>query len=148
MDDLENPTVQRTHYFRFAGNTLYDFWLDDLAVDEVTHSAIQQAVVYQEPVMQQPGTAPESEMSEEDIAFAKAQAVMMDLQDVPCLIQTECRYQNTPEKDYIETFCYDSEIGFLRVTTTADGLDHAQLYVNDRFYINAGSESKPEPIWE
>lgn len=147
VDDLENPTVQRTHYFRFAGNTLYDFWLDDLAVDEVTHSAIQQAVVYQKPVMQQPGTAPESEMSEEDIAFAKAQAVMMGLQDVPALIQTECRYQNTPEKDYIETFCYDSEIGFLCVTTTADGLDHAQLYVNDRYYTNAGSETSPEPIW-
>ena len=147
VDDLENPTVQRTHYFRFAGNTLYDFWLDDLAVDEVTHSAIQQAVVYQEPVMQQPGTAPESEMSEEDIAFAKAQAVMMGLQDVPCLIQTECRYQNTPEKDYIETFCYDNEIGFLRVTTTADGLDHAQLYVNDCYYTNVGSETSPEPIW-
>ena len=146
-DDLENPTVQRTHYFQFAGNTLYDFWLDDLAVDEVTRSAIQKAVVYQEPVMQQPGTAPESEMSEEDIAFTKAQAVMMGLQDVPALIQTECRYQNTPEKDYIETFCYDSEIGFLRVTTTADGLDHAQLYVNDHYYTNAGSETSPEPIW-
>ena len=147
VDDLENPTVQRTHYFQFAGNTLYDFWLDDLAVDEVTRSAIQQAVVYQEPVMQQPGTASESEMSEEEIAFAKAQAVMMGLQDVPALIQTECRYQNTPEKDYIETFCYDSEIGFQRVTTTADGLDHAQLYVNDRYYTNAGSETSPEPIW-
>ena len=147
VDNLENPTVQRTHYFRFAGNTLYDFWLDDLAVDEVTRSAIQKVVVYQEPVMQQPGTAPESEMSEEDIAFTKAQAVMMGLQDVPALIQTECRYQNTPEKDYIETFCYDSELGFLRVTTTADGLDHAQLYVNDRYYTNAGSETSPEPIW-
>ena len=88
------------------------------------------------------------ELSEEETAFAKAQAVMQGLQDVPALIQTECRYQNTPEKDYMETFCYDSEIGFLRVTTTADGLDHAQLYVNDRFYTNAGSESKPEPIWE
>ena len=71
----------------------------------------------------------------------------MGLQDVPALIQTECRYQNTPEKDYIETFCYDSELGFLRVTTTADGLDHAQLYVNDRYYTNAGSETSPEPIW-
>ena len=147
VDNLENPTVQRTHYFRFTENTLYDFWLDDLAVDEGARSAIQQAVVYQEPVMQQPGTASESEMSEEEIAFAKAQAVMMGLQDVPALIQTECRYQNTPEKDYIETFCYDSELGFLRVTTTADGLDHAQLYVNDRYYTNAGSETSPEPIW-
>lgn len=290
VDDLENPTVQRTHYFQFAGNTLYDFWLDDLAVDEVTRSAIQKAVVYQEPVMQQEappqqteltfylegmeetatatlyagdgyslyifdenwvyylddgqpvwesrlnpdvklsvihlkdmplsaaqqwvqsrfegfdliednrgglggtnsegimadvrlisseddvyalccvypleaaegfGTrlavmadtfaltspAPAQELSEEEIAFAKAQAVMMGLQDVPALIQTECRYQNTPEKDYIETFCYDSEIGFQRVTTTADGLDHAQLYVNDRYYTNAGSETSPEPIW-
>ena len=147
VDDLENPTVQRTHYFQFAGNTLYDFWLDDLAVDEATRSAIQKAVVYQEPMMQQPGTAPESEMSEEDIAFTKAQAVMMGLQDVPALIQTECRYQNTPEKDYMETFCYDSELGFLRVTTTADGLDHAELYVNDRYYTNAGSETSPEPIW-
>ena len=146
-DDAQNPTVKRTHYFQVAGNTLYDFWLDDLAVDEVTRSAIQQAVVYQEPVMQQPGTAPESEMSEEEIAFAKAQAVMMGLQDVPALIQTECRYQNTPEKDYIETFCYDSELGFLRVTTTADGLDHAQLYVNDHYYTNVGSEASPEPIW-
>lgn len=147
VDNLENPTVQRTHHFRFTENTLYDFWLDDLAVDEVTRSAIQKAVVYQEPVMQQPGTAPESEMSEEDIAFTKAQAVMMGLQDVPALIQTECRYQNTPEKDYIETFCYDSELGFLRVTTTADGLDHAQLYVNDHYYTNVGSEASPEPIW-
>lgn len=147
VDDLENPTVQRTHYFRFTENTLYDFWLDDLAVDEVTRSAIQKTVVYQEPVMQQPGTASEPEMSEEEIAFAKAQAVMMGLQDVPALIQTECRYQNTPEKDYIETFCYDSEIGFQRVTTTADGLDHAELYVNDRYYTNAGSETSPEPIW-
>lgn len=24
-DDVENPTVKRTHQFRFAGNTLYDF---------------------------------------------------------------------------------------------------------------------------
>ena len=284
VDDLENPTVQRTHYFRFAGNTLYDFWLDDLAVDEVTRSAIQKAVVYQEPATQQTeltfyvegmeekamatlyagdgyslyifdenwvyylddgqpvwesrfnpdvklsvihlkdmplsvaqgwvqlrfegfdliednrgglgGTNAEGimadvrlipsgddvyalccvypleaaegfgtrlavmadtfaltspaatqELSEEEIAFTKAQAVMMGLQDVPALIQTECRYQNTPEKDYIETFCYDSELGFLRVTTTADGLDYAQLYVNDRYYTNAGSETSPEPIW-
>ena len=88
-----------------------------------------------------------AELSEEETAFAKAQAVMQGLQDVPVLIQTECRYQNTPEKDYIETFCYDSEIGFLHVTTTADGLDHAQLYVNDRYYTNAGSETSPEPIW-
>ena len=284
VDDLENPTVQRTHYFQSAGNTLYDFWLDDLAVDEVTRSAIQKAVVYQEPATQQTeltfyvegmeeramatlyagdgyslyifdadwvyylddgqpvwesrfnpdvklsvihlkdmplsvaqgwvrrrfegfnliednrgglgGTNAEGimadvrlisseddvyalcrvypleaaegfgtrlavmadtftltspaatqELSEEEIAFSKAQAVMMGLQDVPALIQTECRYQNTPEKDYIETFCYDSELGFLRVTTTADGLDHAQLYVNDRYYTNAGSETSPEPIW-
>lgn len=284
VDDLENPTVQRTHYFRFTENTLYDFWLDDLAVDEVTRSAIRQAVVYQEPATQQTEltfyvegmeekamatlyagdgyslnifdedwvyylddgqpvwesrfnpdvklsvihlkdmplsvaqgwvqlrfegfdliednrgglggtnaegimadvrlipsgddvyavssiypmeaaegfgtrlavmadtfalTAPAAtqELSEEEIAFSKAQAVMMGLQDVPALIQTECRYQNTPEKDYIETFCYDSELGFLRITTTADGLDHAQLYVNDRYYTNAGSETSPEPIW-
>lgn len=284
VDNLENPTVQRTHYFQFAGNTLYDFWLDDLAVDEVTRSAIRQAVVYQEPATQQTeltfyvegmeekamatlyagdgyslyifdedwvyylddgqpvwesrfnpdvklsvihlkdmplsaaqqwvqsrfegfdliednqgglgGTNAENimadvrlipsqddvyavssiypmeaaegfgprlavmadtfalaspaatqELSEEEIAFSKAQAVMMGLQDVPALIQTECRYQNTPEKDYIETFCYDSEIGFQRVTTTADGLDHAQLYVNDRYYTNAGSETSSEPIW-
>ena len=147
VDDMENPTVKRTHYFRFAGNTLYDFWLDDLAVDEGTRSAIQKAVVYQEPVTQQSGAAPESEMSEEEIAFSKAQAVMQGLEDIPALIQTECKYQNTPEKDYIETFCYDSEIGFLRVTTTADGLDHAQLYGNDRYYTNAGSETSPEPIW-
>ena len=284
VDDLENPTVQRTHYFRFTENTLYDFWLDDLAVDEVTRSAIQKAVVYQEPATQQTeltfyvegmeeramatlyagdgyslyifdadwvyylddgqpvwesrfnpdvklsvihlkdmplsvaqgwvrrrfegfnliednrgglgGTNAEGimadvrlisseddvyalccvypleaaegfgtrlavmadtfaltspaatqELSEEEIAFSKAQAVMMGLQDVPALIQTECRYQNTPEKDYIETFCYDSELGFLRITTTADGLDHAQLYVNDRYYTNAGSETSPEPIW-
>lgn len=284
VDNLENPTVQRTHYFRFTENTLYDFWLDDLAVDEVTRSAIQKAVVYQEPATQQTeltfyvegmeeramatlyagdgyslyifdadwvyylddgqpvwesrfnpdvklsvihlkdmplsvaqgwvrrrfegfnliednrgglgGTNAEGimadvrlisseddvyalccvypleaaegfgtrlavmadtfaltspaatqELSEEEIAFSKAQAVMMGLQDVPALIQTECRYQNTPEKDYIETFCYDSELGFLRVTTTADGLDHAQLYVNDRYYTNAGSETSPEPIW-
>lgn len=290
VDDLENPTVQRTHYFQVAGNMLYDFWLDDLAVDEVTRSAIQKAVVYQEPVTQQEtppqqteltfylegmeetamatlyagdeyslyifdenwtyylddgqpvwesrlnpdvklsvihlkdmplsvaqgwvqrrfegfdliednqgglgGTNAEGimadvrlisseddvyavccvypleaaegfgtrlavmadtfaltspaatpELSEEETAFAKAQAVMMGLQDAPALIQTECRYQNTPEKDYIETFCYDSEIGFLRVTTTADGLDHAQLYVNDRYYTNAGSETSPELIW-
>ena len=284
VDDLDKPTVQRTHYFQFAGNTLYDFWLDDLAMDEVTRSAIQTAVVYQEPATQQTeltfyvegmeeramatlyagdgyslyifdenwvyylddghpvwesrlnpdvklsvihlkdmpqsvaqgwvrhrfegfdllednrgglgGTNSEGiiadvrlisseddvyavcrvypleaaegfgtrlavmadtfaltspaatqELSEEEIAFAKAQAVMMGLQDVPALIQTECRYQNTPEKDYIETFCYDSEIGFLRVTTTADGLDHAQLYVNDHYYTNVGSEASPEPIW-
>lgn len=284
VDNLENPTVSRTHYFRFAGNTLYDFWLDDLTVDEVTRSAIRQAVVYQEPATQQTeltfyvegmeeramatlyagdgyslyifdedwvyylddgqpvwesrfnpdvklsvihlqdmplsaaqqwvrrrfegfdliednrgglgGTNSEgimadvrlipsgddvyavssiypmeaaegfgtrlavmadtftltsptagAELSEEETAFAKAQAVMQGLQDVPVLIQTECRYQNTPEKDYIETFCYDSEIGFLHVTTTADGLDHAQLYVNDRYYTNAGSETSPEPIW-
>lgn len=146
-DNLENPTVKRTHDFRFAGNMLYDFWLDDLAVDETARSAIQKAVVYQEPVTQQPGAASAPEPSEEEIGFSKAQAVMQGLQDVPVLIQTECRYQNTPEKDYIETFCYDSEIGFLRVTTTADGLDHAQLYVNDRYYTNAGSETSPEPIW-
>lgn len=283
-DDAQNPTVKRTHYFQVAGNTLYDFWLDDLAVDEVTRSAIQKAVVYQEPATQQTeltfyvegmeekamatlyagdgyslyifdadwvyylddgqpvwesrlnpdvklsvihlqdmplsvaqgwvrrrfegfdllednrgglgGTNTENimadvrlipsqddvyavssiypmeaaegfgtrlavmadtfaltspaatqKLSEEEIAFSKAQAVMMGLQDVPALIQTECRYQNTPEKDYIETFCYDSELGFLRVTTTADGLDHAQLYVNDRYYTNAGSETSPEPIW-
>ncbi|MCI6937412.1 MAG: M56 family metallopeptidase, partial [Clostridiales bacterium] len=146
-DNLENPTVQRTHYFRFTENTLYDFWLDDLAMDEAARSAFQKAVVYQEPVTQQPGTAPESEMSEEEKAFSKCQAVMMGLQDIPILIQTECRYQNTPEKNYIETLCDNSEIGFLRVTTTADGLDHAQLYVNDRYYTNAGSETNPEPIW-
>lgn len=146
-DNLENPTVQRTHYFRFTENTLYDFWLDDLAMDEAARSAFQKAVVYQEPVTQQPGTAPEPEMSEEEKAFSKCQAVMMGLQDVPALIQTECRYQNTPEKNYIETLCDNSEIGFLRVTTTADGLDHAELYVNDRYYTNAGSETNPEPIW-
>ena len=283
-DDPEHPTVERTHYFRFTENTLYDFWLDDLAVDEVTRAAIQEAVVYQEPATQQKeltfylegmeekamatlyagdgyslyifdegwvnflddgqpvwesrlnpdvklgvihltdmplsaaqgwvrhkfegfdliedkqgglgGTNAEGiladvrlipsgedtyavccvypmeaaegfgvrlavmadtfaltspaatpELSEEEIAFSKAQGVIMGLQDVPSLIQTECRYQNTPEKNYMEDFCYDSEIGFLRVTTTADGSDHGQLYVNDRYYTNAGSETSPEPIW-
>ncbi|MBO5170642.1 MAG: M56 family metallopeptidase [Oscillospiraceae bacterium] len=283
-DDPEHPTVERTHYFRFTENTLYDFWLDDLAVDEVTRAAIQEAVVYQEPATQQKeltfylegmeekamatlyagdgyslyiidegwvnflddgqpvwesrlnpdvklgvihltdmplsaaqgwvrhkfegfdliedkqgglgGTNAEGiladvrlipsgedtyavccvypmeaaegfgvrlavmadtfaltspaatpELSEEEIAFSKAQGVIMGLQDVPCLIQTECRYQNTPEKDFIETFCCDSELGLLRVTTTADGLDHAQLYVNDHYYTNAGSETSPEPVW-
>ena len=146
-DDFQNPTVKRTHYFQIAGNMLYDFWLDDLNVDENAQSAIQKAVVYQESAALQSGAAPESEMSEEEKAFSKCQAVMMGLQDIPVQIQTECQYQNTPEKDYIETFCYDSEIGFLRVTTTADGLDHAQLYVNDRYYTNAGSETSPEPIW-
>ena len=142
-DDVENPRVKRTHQFRFAGNTLYDFWLDDLALDEVARSAFREAVIYQGARVQQP----EAAMSEEDIAFDKAQAVMRGLEDVPFLIQTECRYQNTPEKDYIETFCDDSEIGFLRVTTTADGLDHAQLYVNDRYFTNQGSETSPEPTW-
>ena len=146
-DDFQNPTVKRTHYFQIAGNMLYDFWLDDLNVDENAQSAIQKAVVYQESAALQSGAAPESEMSEEEKAFSKCQAVMMGLQDIPVQIQTECQYQNTPEKDYIETFCDDSEIGFLRVTTTADGLDHAQLYVNDRYYTNAGSETSPEPIW-
>ena len=146
-DDFQNPTVKRTHHFRVAGNTLYDFWLDELLLDVNTQSAIEDAVVYQEATAQQSGAAPEPEISEEDMAFGKAQAVMMGLQDVPILIQTECQYQNTPEKDYIETFCYDSEIGFLSVTTTADGSDHAQLYVNDRYYTNAGSEANPEPIW-
>ena len=289
-DDFQNPTVRRTHYFQVDGKTLYDFWLDDLALDEAARSAFQKAVVYQEPATQQEAppqqteltfyvegmeekatatlyagdgyslyifdenwvyylddgqpiwesrlnpdvklsvihlkdmplsaaqqwirgdfenfdliednrgglggtnaegimadvrlisseddvyavccvypleaaegfgvrlavmadtfalTSPAAtqELSEEEIAFSKAQAVMMGLRDVPALIQTECRYQNTPEKDYIETFCYDSEIGFLRITTTADGLDHAQLYVNDRYYTNAGSETSPEPIW-
>lgn len=92
-------------------------------------------------------TAPGAELSGEEIAFTKAQALMHGLQDVPFLIQTECRYQNTPEKDLIETFCYDSEIGFLRVTTTADGRDHTQLYGNDRYFTNAGSETSPEPTW-
>ena len=289
-DDFQNPTVRRTHYFQVDGKTLYDFWLDDLALDEAARSAFQKAVVYQEPATQQEAppqqteltfyvegmeekatatlyagdgyslyifdenwvyylddgqpiwesrlnpdvklsvihlkdmplsaaqqwirgdfenfdliednrgglggtnaegimadvrlisseddvyavccvypleaaegfgvrlavmadtfalTSPAAtqELSEEEIAFSKAQAVMMGLRDVPALIQTECRYQNTPEKDYIETFCYDSEIGFLRITTTADGLDHAQLYVNDRYYTNAGSETNLEPIW-
>ena len=146
-DDFQNPTVKRTHYFQIAGNMLYDFWLDDLNVDENAQSAIQKAVVYQESAALQSGAAPESEMSEEEKTFSKCQAVMMGLQDIPVQIQTECQYQNTPEKDYIETFCDDSEIGFLRVTTTADGLDHAQLYVNDRYYTNAGSETSPEPIW-
>lgn len=146
-DDFQNPTVKRTHYFQIAGNMLYDFWLDDLNVDENARSAIQKAVVYQESAALQSGAAPESEMSEEEKAFSKCQAVMMGLQDIPVQIQTECQYQNTPEKDYIETFCDDSEIGFLRVTTTADGLDHAQLYVNDRYYTIAGSETSPEPIW-
>ena len=289
-DDFQNPTVRRTHYFQVDGKTLYDFWLDDLALDEAARSAFQKAVVYQEPATQQEAppqqteltfyvegmeekatatlyagdgyslyifdenwvyylddgqpiwesrlnpdvklsvihlkdmplsaaqqwirgdfenfdliednrgglggtnaegimadvrlisseddvyavccvypleaaegfgvrlavmadtfalTSPAAtqELSEEEIAFSKAQAVMMGLRDVPALIQTECRYQNTPEKDYIETFCYDSEIGFLRITTTADGLDQAQLYVNDRYYTNAGSETSPEPIW-
>ena len=290
VDDMEKPRVKRTHYFRFAGNTLYDFWLDDLAVDEVARSAIQKAVVYQEPVTQQetppqktqltfylegmeetamatlyagdgyflyifdegwvyaldngqpvwkssfnpevnfsvirlkdmslhiaqgwvqqkyrdftlvednrggfggtndrgimadvrlipsgddvyavscvyPMEAAEgfgvrlavmadtftltspaagTGLSKEETAFTKAQAVMKGLEDVPFLIQTECRYQNSPQKDSIETFCYDNEIGFLRVTTTADGLDHAQLYVNDRYFTNAGSETSPEPTW-
>ena len=146
-DDFQNPTVKRTHYFQIAGNMLYDFWLDDLNVDENARSAIQKVVVYQESAALQSGAAPESEMSEEEKAFSKCQAVMMGLQDIPVQIQTECQYQNTPEKDYIETFCDDSEIGFLRVTTTADGLDHAQLYVNDRYYTNAVSETSPEPIW-
>ncbi|MDY4507460.1 MAG: M56 family metallopeptidase, partial [Candidatus Faecousia sp.] len=146
-DDFQNPTVKRTHYFQIAGDMLYDFWLDEMQLDEDTQSAIQNAVVYQESAALQSGAALESEMSEEEKAFSKSQAVMMGLQDIPILIQTECRYQNTPEKNYIETFCDDSEIGFLRVTTTADGLDHAQLYVNDRYYTNAGSETNPEPIW-
>ncbi len=146
-DDFQNPTVKRTHYFQIAGNMLYDFWLDDLNVDENARSAIEKAVVYQEPVTQQSGTAPESEMSEEEKAFSKCQAVMMGLQDSVIRIFTVCQYQNTPEKNWSEDFTYSNEIGFLRMTTSADGTVREELYAFDRYFTSEADETTGLMNW-
>ena len=146
-DDFQNPTVKRTHYFQIAGNMLYDFWLDDLNVDENARSAIEKAVVYQEPVTQQSGTAPESEMSEEEKAFSKCQAVMMGLQDSVIRIFTVCQYQNTPEKNWSEDFTYSNEIGFLRMTTSADGTVREELYAFDRYFTSEADETTGLVNW-
>ena len=135
-DDFQNPTVERTHYFQIAGNMLYDFWLDEMQLDEDTQSAIQNAVVYQESAALQSGAAPESEMSEEEKAFSKCQAVMMGLQDSAFRIFTDCQYQYTPEKNWSEDFTYSNEIGFLRMTTTAAGVPSKELYAYDRYFTS------------
>lgn len=140
VDDLKNPTVQRSHSFRVAGNIVYDFWMDEIQLDTDEQNALSQAVEYVEPTVQptEPSETPET------IAFARAQAVMNGLQDSPVLLQIQCRYQNTPEKNYTETFCYDSELGFLRFSTTADGSNLGELYVDDRYFT---SETTVEPQW-
>ena len=140
-DDLQNPTVKRTHRFRIAGKMVYDFWLNDMLLDDQIQSALLDAIQFVEPDI------PAQEPSQEDDAFLRAQSVMQGLEDSTLLIQTECRCQNTPQKNYIETFHYDNELGFLRVTTTGDGADHAQLYVNDRYFTNRGSEKSGELQW-
>ena len=146
-DDFQNPTVKRTHYFQIAGNMLYDFWLDDLNVDENAQSAIQKAVVYQESAALQSGAAPESEMSEEEKAFSKCQAVMMGLQDSVIRIFTVCQYQNTPEKNWSEDFTYSNEIGFLRMTTSADGTVREELYAFDRYFTSEADETTGLMNW-
>ncbi|MDO5545363.1 MAG: M56 family metallopeptidase [Eubacteriales bacterium] len=149
VDDLENPTVQRSHSFRVAGNMVYDFWMDEIQLDTDEQNALSKAVEYVEPSVQ----STEPSETPEDIAFARAQAVMNGLQDSPVLLQTQCRYQNTPEKNCIETFCYDSEIGFLRFTTNADGRNLGELYGNDRYFTSETSggaqwrETEPPQEW-
>ena len=143
QNDFQNPTVQRSHRFQVAGNMVYDFWLNDILLDTQIQFALTDAIRFVEPDV----PSQEQELTQEDEAFLRAQSVMKGLGDSAMLIQTECRYQNAPQKNYIETFHYDNELGFLRLTTTADGADHAELYVNDHYYTNQGSETSGELQW-
>lgn len=143
QNDFQNPTVQRSHRFQVAGNMVYDFWLNDILLDTQIQFALTDAIRFVEPDV----PSQEQEITQEDEAFLRAQSVMKGLGDSAMLIQTECRYPNAPQKNYIKTFHYDHELGFLRLTTTADGADHAALYVNDHYYTNQGSETSGELQW-
>ena len=141
-DDFQNPTVQRTHRFTVAGNTVYDFWLDDLLVDPGTQFAIDDAISFLPPE-----EAVGQELSQEDLIFQKCQAVMDLAQSSSAIwIRTSCHYGNTPEKDYVEDFYYDKDIGFMRFRVNTDGSTTAELY-DDDYYTAAGAVGDTALSW-
>lgn len=88
--------------------------------------------------------APEESMTPEETAFAECFAVMDGLQDGSCLIQTVCKYQNTPEDNYIEDFYHSDELGMLKIIRTAGSEIRGELYANDRYFTGMGNS---EVVW-
>ena len=141
-DDFQNPTVQRTHRFTVAGNTVYDFWLDDLLVDTGTQFAIQDAISFLPPE-----EAVGEALTQEDLIFQKCQAVMDLAQSSSAIwIRTGCHYGRAPENDYVEDFYYDEDIGFLRIRVNTDGSTSAELY-DDNYYTAAGAVGDTALSW-
>lgn len=85
-------------------------------------------------------TVPKSQtMTAEDYAFSQCFSVMDGLQDGSVHMQTVCEYDNTPGDNYTEDFYLDGEFGWMRITKTAGGETHAELYADDRYFTGAGN---------
>ena len=127
-DDSENPTVKRTHIFHVTSDTVYDFWRDELQLSREEQDALKDAVQYVQPTLEL-----DEDLSEEELAYRKCKTVMNGVQealDTGIQIRTVRHSGNTPEEDYTEDFYYDPEVGFLRLTTTAQGETRGELYMD------------------
>ena len=62
-DDVQSPKVQRTHRFQVAGDVVYDFWLDDLALDLNTQFLLEDALTFDASAAQQTGRPEKTELS-------------------------------------------------------------------------------------
>ena len=128
-------TVMRTHYFRPCGDVVYDFWLDELLLDNPSQFAFEDAVRCTAPAMEQ--EAPETA---EDLAFAKCQAVM-DLGQSGCIqIRSEYQFDTDSAKNYTLDSYWNDELGFLSIPDRPSAEHPAMLYSNDRFFTAEGAE--------
>ena len=128
-------TVKRSHHFMPAGAVVYDFWLDELLLDQQTQFAIEDGVRFVQ------AAVPESQpLSTEDEAFARCFSVMDGLQDGSVHIQSTYSYDNTPGDNYTEDCYFDDELGWLRLIQTAAGETRGELYANDRYFTAGDGE--------
>ena len=63
---------------------------------------------------------------------------IQEAQDSGIQIRTLRQSGNTPEADYTEDFYYAPEVGFLRLTTTAQGETRGELEMGERYFTYQG----------
>ena len=135
-DDSEPPTVKRTHIFHVTSDTVYDFWWDELQLSREEQDALKDAVRYVQPTLEL-----SEDLPEEELAYRKCKTVMngiQEAQDGGIQIRTLRHSGNTPEEDYTEDFYYAPEVGFLRLTTTAQGETRGELERGERYFTCQG----------
>lgn len=137
--------LQTQHNLYPLGGYVYDLWFDELTASQETMDSIADSASLGQgqPDAQTLATLPPAaEQTPEDAAFARARKVVNGVKDGAARIRTVWDYQNTPERNSTQDFCFHDEIGFLWLTQTADGQTKGALYLygdeDNRYFEGQG----------